>query len=108
MWYLLVVTGLRDKVVLVTDASGGIGEAIAGEFARGGAIVVVSSRNEEKLQALVGRLEREVAERWHCALETAKLGVTVNAICPGYVDTELTPRTLAEWPIRRARASRRS
>ena len=24
------------------------------------------------------------------ALETAKLGVTVNAICPGYVDTELT------------------
>jgi NAD(P)-dependent dehydrogenase (short-subunit alcohol dehydrogenase family) len=24
------------------------------------------------------------------ALETAKLGVTVNAICPGYVDTEST------------------
>ena len=24
------------------------------------------------------------------ALETAKRGVTVNAICPGYVDTELT------------------
>jgi NAD(P)-dependent dehydrogenase (short-subunit alcohol dehydrogenase family) len=56
---------------------------------------------------LVGRLEREVAERWHCALETAKLGVTVNAICPGYVDTELTPRTLDEWPVRLARASRR-
>lgn len=108
MWYLLAVMGLRDKVVLVTGASGGIGEAIAGEFARGGAIVVVSSRNEEKLQALVDRLEREVAERWHCALETAKLGVAVDAICPGYVDTELTPRTLAEWPIRRARASRRS
>ena len=71
-------------------------------------MVVVSSRNEEKLQELVGRLEREVAEHWHCALETAKLGVTVNVICPGYVDTELTPRTLAEWPIRRARASRRS
>ena len=102
------MTGLRDKVVLVTGASGGIGEAIAGEFARGGAIVVVSSRNEEKLQTLVGRLEREVAERWHCPLETAKLGVPVNAICPGYVDTELTPRKLAEWPIRRARASRRS
>jgi NAD(P)-dependent dehydrogenase (short-subunit alcohol dehydrogenase family) len=59
MWYLLAVTGLRDKVVLVTGASGGIGEAIAGEFARGGAIVVVSSRNTEKLQALVGRLKRQ-------------------------------------------------
>jgi len=199
MWYLLAVTGLRDKVVLVTGAGGGIGEAIAGEFARGGAIVVVSSRNEEKLQALVGRLEREggralalccdIADRkqvtdlrtmiedrvgtvqilinsagiapaasfvemsdtvwddvltvnltglYNCcktflpgmlrygwgriitiastaakfpyshvsayttskhgvlgltrslALETTKLGVTVNAICPGYVDTELT------------------
>ena len=47
MCYLLGVTGLRDKVVLVTGASGGIGEAIAVEFARGGAVVVVSSRNEE-------------------------------------------------------------
>ena len=24
------------------------------------------------------------------ALETAKLGITVNAVCPGYTDTELT------------------
>ena len=57
MCYLLGVTGLRDKVVLVTGASGGIGEAIAVEFARGGAVVVISSRNEEKLQALARRLE---------------------------------------------------
>lgn len=193
------VTGLLHKIVLVTGASGGIGEAIAGEFARSGAVVVVSSRNEEKLQALAGRLERDggqalalccdimdrkqvadlctmIEDRigtvqilinsagiapaasfvemsdavwddvlgvnltgtYNCckiflpgmlrsgwgriiniastaakvayshvsayttskhgvlgltrslALETAKLGVTVNAICPGYVDTELT------------------
>src|SRR4029453_1430346 len=199
MCYLLGVTGLRDRVVLVTGASGGIGEAIAVEFARGGAVVVVSSRNEEKLQALAQRLKNnggqalalcfDVADRkqvvalgamiaggvgtvqilinsagvapaasflemsdgawddvlrvnltgtYNCcktflppminsgwgriiniastaakvayshvsayttskhgvlgltrslALETAKLGVTVNAICPGYVDTELT------------------
>ena len=185
--------------MLVTGASGGIGEAIAVEFARGGAVVVVSSRNEEKLQALAQRLKNDggqalalccdVADRkqvvalgamiagrvgtvqilinsagvapaasflemsdgvwddvlkvnltgtYNCcktflpgmiqsgwgriiniastaakvayshvsayttskhgvlgltrslALETAKLGVTVNAICPGYVDTELT------------------
>ena len=59
MCYLLGVTGLRDRIVLVTGASGGIGEAIAVEFARGGAVVVVSSRNEEKLQALAQRLKND-------------------------------------------------
>ena len=29
------------------------------------------------------------------ALETAKHGVTVNAVCPGYVDTEMTDRGVA-------------
>jgi NAD(P)-dependent dehydrogenase (short-subunit alcohol dehydrogenase family) len=56
MCYLLGMTGLRGKIVLVTGASGGIGKAIALEFARHGAVVVVSSRNEEKLQALAQQL----------------------------------------------------
>ena len=55
--YLSRVTGVRGKIVLVAGASGGIGEAIATEFARVGAFVVVSSRNEEKLQALAKRLQ---------------------------------------------------
>jgi NAD(P)-dependent dehydrogenase (short-subunit alcohol dehydrogenase family) len=199
MCYLLAVTWLQNKVVLVTGASGGIGQALAAGFAHTGATVVVCSRNEDKLQALAQRLkgdgaqalalrcdvgEKEqvdalcavIAERvgsvqilinnagiaraagflemedrlwnetlrvnltgtYNCckaflpgmiargwgriiniasttakvayshvsaytaskhgvlgltrslALETAKLGVTVNAICPGYVDTEST------------------
>jgi NAD(P)-dependent dehydrogenase (short-subunit alcohol dehydrogenase family) len=199
MCYLLAVTWLKDKVVLVTGASGGIGQALAAGFAHNEATVVVSSRNEGKLQALAQRLKSDgaqalavrcdvvekeqvdalcaiVAERvgtvqilinnagiaraasflqmedrlwneilrvnltgtYNCckaflpgmiaqgwgriiniasttakvayshvsaytaskhgvlgltrslALETARLGVTINAICPGYVDTELT------------------
>lgn len=199
MCYLLAMTGLRDKVVLITGANGGIGKSLAVEFVRAGAIVVISSRNDDNLQVLAQRLrndggqvlplrcdvaEREqvaalgvtIAERigpvqilinsagiapaasffemaddvwddvlrvnltgiYNCskiflpgmvrsgwgriiniasttskvayshvsayttskhgvlgltrslAIETAKLGVTVNAICPGYVDTELT------------------
>jgi NAD(P)-dependent dehydrogenase (short-subunit alcohol dehydrogenase family) len=29
------------------------------------------------------------------AIETARTGVTVNAVCPGYVDTEMTAQTIA-------------
>ena len=29
------------------------------------------------------------------AIETARTGVTVNAVCPGYADTEMTARTVA-------------
>jgi NAD(P)-dependent dehydrogenase (short-subunit alcohol dehydrogenase family) len=199
MCYLLGVTWLENKVVLVTGASGGLGQALAARFASAGAIVVVCARNEGKLQALVQRLKNDggqalplpcdviekeqveslrtmIAERvgtvqilinnagiaraasflemedrfwneilrvnltgtYNCckaflpgmihrgwgriiniasttakvayshvsayttskhgvlgltrslALETAKLGVTVNAICPGYLDTEST------------------
>ena len=46
-------------MVLVTGASGGIGQALAAEFARTGAMVVVSSRNEDKLQALAKRLKSD-------------------------------------------------
>jgi 3-hydroxybutyrate dehydrogenase len=29
------------------------------------------------------------------AVETARTGVTVNAVCPGYTDTEMTSQTIA-------------
>ncbi len=44
------MTGLQHKVVLITGASGGIGQSLAAEFSRAGTTVVISSRNEEKLR----------------------------------------------------------
>ncbi len=40
---------LKDKVVLITGATGGIGGAIARQMKQAGATVVVSGRNESKL-----------------------------------------------------------
>jgi short-subunit dehydrogenase len=46
----------KDKVVIVTGASSGIGEAIAREFAANGSKVVLAARSEGKLEAIVNEL----------------------------------------------------
>lgn len=48
---------LRDKVVLVTGASSGIGAALAREAARLGADVALLARREERLEALAREVE---------------------------------------------------
>ncbi len=47
---------LKDKVVLITGASGGIGEAVALAFGHEGAKVVLVSRRKKKLEAVASRL----------------------------------------------------
>lgn len=42
---------LNNRIVLVTGGSEGLGKGIAKQYAKEGAIVWISSRNEEKLQA---------------------------------------------------------
>jgi short-subunit dehydrogenase len=46
----------KDKVVVVTGASSGIGEAIAWEFAKNKSKVVLAARNEENLANIVNRI----------------------------------------------------
>lgn len=49
---------LRDKIVLITGASGGIGEAAAHELARVGARPVLVARREDELQRVAADLKR--------------------------------------------------
>ena len=48
----------KDKVVIVTGASSGIGKAIAFEFAKHGSKVVLAARSDEKLTCLVDELNQ--------------------------------------------------
>ena len=54
---------LLGKSILLTGATGGIGQATARRLAREGALLVLSGRNAEKLDALAAHLEQETGVR---------------------------------------------
>ncbi len=47
------------EATLITGASGGIGEALAGEFAQGGSNLILVARSKDKLEAIASRLEKD-------------------------------------------------
>ncbi len=65
---------LKDKVVIVTGGSSGIGEAISRLLAEEGAIPVIASRNEARNSRLVDELEKQGLEAHAIAGELSKAG----------------------------------
>ena len=51
---------LKDKVCLITGATGGIGEAIASAFTAQGATVIITGRNLEKLEEQRAKSKEQV------------------------------------------------
>jgi 3-oxoacyl-[acyl-carrier protein] reductase len=67
--------GLRNKVVVVTAASGGLGRAIAEEFAAEGAMTIIAARNEARLKAAADDISRSannkvIPHRADCTVES--------------------------------------
>ncbi len=62
----------KNKVVIVTGASSGIGEACAKEFAAQGAKVVLGARSVEKLQLIAGEICANGGEAIYCPVDVAK------------------------------------
>ena len=56
------------KTALITGATSGIGEACARKFAEGGYRLIITGRNEQKLNQLKDELDTEVLTlRWSFA-----------------------------------------
>ena len=63
---------LKDKVIVITGASSGIGEAMARLYSQMGARVVLGARNEEKLAELVQTIRSEGGKAVYVATDVTK------------------------------------
>ncbi len=63
---------LQGKVAIVTGSTSGMGRATALLFAREGAKVVVTGRNEERAKAVVDQIKKEGGEGMYLLVDTAR------------------------------------
>jgi short-subunit dehydrogenase len=71
----------RDKVVVITGASSGIGEAIAREFAANGSKVVLAARSENKLSKIAQEINNSGGEAYY-----VKTDVIIEEDCKHLID----------------------
>ena len=79
--------GIKDKVVVITGASSGIGEATAIMLAERGAKVVIGARGLDRLQSLARQIERAGGEVAYAQTDVRKredLTSLVNLACERY------------------------
>ena len=75
------MSGLKNKVVLVTGASSGIGAGTAVAFARLGCRISVVARNEERLKEIASQCQKEGAAETHViALDLSKAEACERAV----------------------------
>ncbi|MBX3101134.1 MAG: SDR family NAD(P)-dependent oxidoreductase, partial [Bacteroidetes bacterium] len=73
---------MKNKVVLITGASSGIGEALAHVFARNGSHLALAARSTDKLAALQAALQQQYGVKvWIQATD-----VTREASCRAFVE----------------------
>ena len=73
------MTGISEKIVLITGASSGIGEATVRELARAGARLFIGARRAERLKAIAEELGERVAWRELDVTDAASFDAFVDA-----------------------------
>lgn len=79
--------GIKDKVIVITGASSGIGEAAALLLAKRGARLVLGARREDRLKALAARIADAGGEAIHAATDVrqrADVAALVDLACTHY------------------------
>ncbi|MDP4222629.1 MAG: SDR family oxidoreductase [Bacteroidota bacterium] len=93
----------KDKVVLITGASSGIGEAAAREFALHGSKVVLGARSEEKLARIVSEIIAEGGQA--CYIKT---DVSVEEDCKRFIEKAISEFGTIDILVNNAGLSMRS
>lgn len=75
-----IENNLEGKVVAITGASSGIGEATAFMLAARGAKVVVAARRKERLEDLVARITKAGGEAVYLVVDIKRRGDLVNLV----------------------------
>lgn len=93
---------LKDRIILVTGASDGIGREAALTYARYSASVILLGRNDDKLRTVAQEIEREggIPPRW---FTLDLLTCTPQACCI----TPACSATSAQWKSRSRRSGSR-
>ena len=76
----MMKNGMKGKVVAITGASSGIGEATALELARRGAKVVLGARRLERLQDIATRIKDEGGEAVYAVTDVKSRADLINLV----------------------------
>jgi len=93
----------RDKVVIVTGASSGIGEAVSREFARYGSKVVMAARSVDRLAAIAEEIKAEKGE-----VSFIKTDVSIEDDCKRMVEYAVSQYGTVHYLINNAGISMRA
>ena len=95
-------SGIKDKVVVITGASSGIGEATALLLAERGAKLVLGARGLDRLQALAAGIAKQTGEVSYLATDVRRrddVCALVNLACERYGKLDVLINNAGVMPI---------